>query len=181
MNHQADQYNCVRAQAQCSRQSYQNINDYQELAKPTPVSYGADVRDSQLYNLTAHWRRSFLANWSPVLTLTVNGGQEKNLKYRPDLSRNFWGARAAVSAQPAQAWTVGAGLSYLESRVGGPFSDGLESRRDTGVVLDLNANYTLSRQWSLRMEYQHLDQRSNIGLYQLTRDAVALKLRYDTL
>jgi hypothetical protein len=180
-NFQADQFNRLGAQLQWSRQSYQNINAYQDLAKTTPVSSGADVRDSQLYNLTAHWRRSFLFTWSPVLTLTVNGGQEKNLKDRPDLSRNFWGARAAVSAQPAQAWTAGAGLSYLLSRFGGPFSDGLNSRRDTGTVLDLNANYALSRHWSMRMEYQRLDQRSNIGLYQLNRNAVALKLRYDTL
>lgn len=180
-NYQADQFNRIGAQLQWSQQSYQNISSFLDVDKTTPVNSAADVRDSKLINLTGNWRRSFLLPWSPVLVATLNGGQEKNLKDRPDLSRNFWGARLGMNAQPSQSWTVGAGLSYLESRFGGPFSEGLESRRDTAAVLDLNASYALSRQWSMRMDIQHLAQRSNIGLYQLNRDAVSVKLRYDTL
>jgi opacity protein-like surface antigen len=180
-NYQLDQFNRFGAQAQWSRQSYQNISTYLEVQKTTPVDSGGAVRDSDLINLGAHWRRSFLTAWSPVATLNVNAGQEKNTQDRPDLSRNFWGARLGVTAQPANAWTLGAGLGYMQSRFGGPFSEGLEPRRDTGTVLDLNAGYTVTRNWSVRLEYQHLDQRSNIGLYQLNRDALALKLRYDSL
>lgn len=180
-NYQADQFNRIGAQVQWSRQTYQNIATYLDMFRTSPVISGADVRDSQLYNLSAHWRRSFLASWSPVLTVTANAGQEKNMKDRPDLSRNLWGARVGVTAQPVKDWTVGAGLAYLESRFSAPFSEGLEARRDTGAVLDMTVSYTLSRHWSMRMEYLHLAQRSNIGLYQLTRDAVALKLRYDSL
>ena len=180
-NYQADAFNRLGGQLQWSKQAYQNMTTYLDVAKTSVVSSGADVRDSQLVNLTGNWRRSFLSGWSPVLLITVNGGQERNVKDRPDLSRQFWGTRVGVTAQPAQAWTLGAGLSYLSSRFGGAFADGLETRRDSAGVLDVNASYALSRQWSLRMDYQHLDQRSNIGLYQLTRDAVTVKLRYDTL
>jgi len=42
-----------------------------------------------------------------------------------------------------------------------------------------NAAYAFDRNWSLRGEYQHVEQQANIGFFDYTRRSLALKLRYD--
>jgi hypothetical protein len=166
---------------QWSRQSFQNVNSYLDIEKTTPVASNADVRDANLTSLTGSWRRSLLMDSSPVVTLSLNLGQEKNRKDRPDLSRNFVGLRLHASAQPLPNWTFGTGVGWNKSRFGAAFAEGLDTRQDLGLSVDASASYALSRHWALRMDYQHFGQRSNIGLYQFSRDALTLKLRYDTL
>lgn len=177
--YQADQFNRFGMAAQWSRQTYQNVDSFLDLDKTTPVASGADVRSSHLASVTGSWNRSLDHAWNPALNLSLNLARERNRRDRPDLSRSLWGLRLAATVQPWARWTLGAGLGYQNSRHGAEFSAGLDTRRDRFVALDLSALYAIDRHWSVRGEYQHVDQRSNIGLYQYTRDAVALKVRYE--
>lgn len=177
--HQNDQFNRVGLALQYSDQSYKNINTYLDRAKTLLVASGADVRDSRLTNLTASWTRTLTHPWTPILTAALNYGDDKNSKNRTDLSRSLAGLRGAVTVQPFSKWTFSAGLSYQNSRYGGDFATGIGPRRDDYFALDLSSTYPLSRNWSVRGEYQHVDQQSNIGFYKYTRDAVVVKLRYE--
>jgi hypothetical protein len=177
--YQSDQFNRFGLALQYSDQSYQNINTYLDKAKTVLVASGADARDSRLANLTASWTRTLIHPWNPVLTSGVSYGDDRNRKDRPDLSRSLWGARASVTVQPIPKWTFGAGLSYQNSRYGADFATGVSPRRDDFFALDLSSAYPVDRNWSLRGEYQHVDQQSNIGFFKYTRDSLAVKLRYE--
>ena len=177
--YQSDQFNRYSLSVQQSQQIYQNIDTFLDTGKTIQVSSGADVRDSDLTNLTGSWTRTLSHPWNPVLSASLSVGSEKNRKNRPDLSRDLWGTRVGVTAQPLPKWTVGAGLGFQDSRYASDFAAGISARHDQFYVLDLSAGYALDRNWSLRGEYQHVDQRANIGFFAYTRDAVSLKLRYD--
>ena len=56
---------------------------------------------------------------------------------------------------------------------------GLAVRKDDYFALDLSATYAISRNWALRSEYQRVEQQSTIGFFKYSRDALAVKLRYD--
>jgi hypothetical protein len=177
--YQNDQFNRFGLSLQYADQAYKNIDTYLDLDKTTKVSSGADVRDSRLGNLTGSWTRILAHPLSPEFNLTLNYGDEKNRKDRPDLSRSFWGVRTAVTVQPLPKWSFGAGLGYQNSRYARDFADGLAVRKDDYFVLDLSATYAISRNWLLRSEYQRVDQQSSIGFFKYNRDALAVKLRYD--
>lgn len=177
--YQPDQFNRLGGMVQWSRQSFQNITSYLDIDKTTPVTSASDVRDSDITNLTGMWRHGLLAAWNPTIIASVNVGQEKNRRERPDLGRNFLGLKVAATVEPVARWTMNVGMGWQQSRYGAEFSSGLETRRDNGLSADLSVIYALDRNWSLRTEFVRLDQRSNIGLYKYTRDAVALKVRYD--
>ncbi|MES2188685.1 MAG: hypothetical protein V4454_01070 [Pseudomonadota bacterium] len=177
--YQSDQFNRFGLALQFSDQAYKNINTYLDKAKTVLVASGADVRDSRLANLTASWTRTLIHPWNPVLTGSVNYGDDKNRKDRPDLSRSLWGVRGSVTLQPFSKWTFGAGLSYQNSRYGADFATGVSPRRDDFFALDLSSSYPVDRNWSLRGEFQHVDQQSNIGFFKYARDSLAVKLRYE--
>lgn len=177
--YQADQFNRFSLAAQWSRQSYQNVDGFLDLAQTTAVSSNADVRNSDLVGLGGSWNRSLEHEWNPALSFGVNLAQEKNRRDRPDLSRDVQGVRFGATAQPRPKWTVGAGLNWQAHRYGAEFASGLETREDRFAAFDLAAAYAFDRNWSVRADYQHVRQRSNIGLYQYDRDTVALKLRYE--
>lgn len=178
--YQSDQFNRYAFAVQQSQQTYQNINTFFDVNKTISVASGADVRNSNLTNLTTSWTRTLAHRWNPVFNAALNMGFERNRKNRADLSRDLWGARVGVTAQPLPKWTMSTALSYQNSQYAADFAPGLLSaRRDQFYALDLAASYALHRNWSLRGEYQHVNQRSNIGFFEYTRDAVAVKLRYD--
>ncbi len=177
--YQSDQYNRFSLSAQHSRQTYHNINTFLDIDKTFQVNSGADIRNSGLASLTGAWTRTLTHPWNPVFTTSLNVGSERNRRERPDLSREIWGARLTVVIQPQPKWTVGSGLSYQESRYISDFATAIPPRRDQFYALDLSAAYALDRNWSLRGEYQHVNQNANIGFYSYTRESFALKLRYD--
>ena len=177
--YQNDQFNRFGLALQWSDQAYSNIDAYLDLAKTVRVPSGANIRDSRLANLTGSWTRTLVHPWNPVLTANLNFGDDKNRKDRPDLSRSLWGVRTSATVQPFSKWTYGVGLSYQNSRYASDFALGVAPRRDDFFALDLSATYPIDRNWSVRSEYQRVNQQSTIGFYRYTRDALAVKLRYE--
>ena len=177
--YQNDQFNRFGLALQYSDQAYKNIGVFLDAAKTIRVSSGADVRDSALSNLTACWNRTLVHPWNPELNLAVNVGNDRNRKDRPDLSRAIFGGRISATLRPVPKWSFGAGLSYQNSRYQREFGPGLPTRNDDFLSLDAQASYSIDRNWQLRAEYQHLEQKSTIGFYTYSRNQLALKLRYD--
>jgi hypothetical protein len=109
----------------------------------------------------------------------VSYGQEHNVRERPDLGRKFWGARAALAMTPAPRWGLSLGASYQDSRY-----DAVDPllgvvRKDKYYGLDATLSYALTRNWSVRGEYQFLNNDSNLALYEFDRHIFAVKLRYE--
>src|SRR5665213_922091 len=138
-----------------------------------------DVRDADFYALGLGIRHGWLSTWQPVLNASVYGGEEHDIRDRPDLGRNLAGVAADVTVSPSPFWALNAGVGYLRSRYEGdiPLID--VTRRDNNYVASLGALYLFARNWSTRLEYQYQRNESNIALYEYTRNLVMLKLRYE--
>ena len=53
------------------------------------------------------------------------------------------------------------------------------TRNDDYYGFELGASYHLSKQVTLRADYQHSNNDSNIALYQYRRDIITLRARYE--
>ena len=177
--HQNDQFNRFGLALQLSEQAYKNIDVFLDTAKTIKVASGADVRDSVLTNVTGSWNRTLVHPWNPEFGLAFNVGSDKNRKDRPDLSRNIFGGRVSGTIRPVAKWSFGGGLSYQNSRYQREFGLGLPTRNDDFLAFDVSASYAIDRNWQLRAEFQHVEQKSTIGFYTYGRDQVAVKMRYD--
>ncbi len=140
-----------------------------------------NVRDSDFYGLGVGWRRAFVHRLQPVVQAQALYGKEKNdfSPARDDLSRNLVTLRAGVSLTPAPRWALSAGINYTLSRFLAADPLFLAKREDDYIGLDVGASYRWSKRLSLRGEYLHSDNRSNLALYKYDRDVVTFKLRYE--
>lgn len=176
---QLDQANRVGIAGQYARLTYTDQIVYADINKTIPISSGAHWMNSDLSIINGSWTHSLNFPMSPVVTGIVFGGKEQNRHSRRDLSRDLYGAKIGVSLTPAAKWLVVAGLGYTESKYDAEFAPGIAARRDDVLTFDLSASYVITRNWSVRGEYSHTHQNSNIGLYTYNRDIVAAKVRYD--
>jgi hypothetical protein len=163
-NHQINEMESLQTQAQLVRYDYPG---------------GNQVRDADYLGGALTYRRAFIANMQPVLSLTGSYAQEDNVRNRPDLGRDLYGARIGVSAQPDSKWGVNAGFGYQQSRYNGPDTLLLTTRKDDYLSLDGSVVYLINKNLSWRGELVLADNRSNISLYRYQRNFVAVKLRYE--
>ena len=143
-----------------------------------PVS---PVRDSDFFGLGAGWRRAFLGRMQPVFQVQALYGQERNQAepVRNDLSRDLYTLRGGLSLTPAVRWGLSLGLSYTKSRFDEADPLFLERRDDDYYGVDIGVSYRLTRQLSLRADYLYAENRSNIALYEYSRDVISLRVRYE--
>jgi tetratricopeptide (TPR) repeat protein len=139
------------------------------------------VRDSDFYGLGVGWRRAFVGHLQPVFQMQALYGQEKNDAdpVRNDLSRELYTLRGGLSLTPAARWGLSLGLAYTKSRFEEVDPLFLAVRDDDYYGVELGASYRWTRQISLRADYLYSDNRSNIPLYQYTRDVITLRVRYE--
>jgi hypothetical protein len=144
------------------------------------LAYSGDnaARDSDLYALSAAYRRVWLLPWQPVLNATVFYGDEHNRENRDDLGRTIYGAAADVTVSPSAFWALNAGLGYVDSRYQAPIPLLDVTRHDRNLTLNLGALYLFDARWSIRAEYQYAHNASNLELFEYSRHVGAVKLRY---
>lgn len=136
-------------------------------------------RDADLTILGMGYRKTFIGDWQPLFTANLNGGQEHDIRDRPDLGRDLYGGRIALSVTPAPKWGLSVGSYYQHSRYQGPDALLLTTRKDNYYALDAVASYAYTRNLSLRAELLVSKNNSNLALYEYRRDTLALKVRYD--
>lgn len=164
VHHQLDELNMVNGAIQ-----------YADLDHP-----GANaVRDAQFYNLGIGYRKAFVGSFQPLLSISLNYGEEDNRRGRPDLGRNLYGGRVGLALTPAPKWALSAGGTYLESRYDGPDILLGTVREDKYYGLDVIASYALTRNWSVRGEYSYIRNDSNLALFEYDRYLFAVKVRYE--
>jgi hypothetical protein len=137
------------------------------------------ARNSDLYALSAAYRRVWLRPWHPVLNALVFYGEEHNRENRDDLGRNLYGGAIDVTVSPSPFWAFNGVAGYVDSRYQAPIPLIDTTRHDRNLTLGLSALYLLDARWSVRAEYQYARNTSNLELFEYRRHVGALKLRYD--
>ena len=158
------------------------LNSFSLYAQTAALAYPADpASDSDLTALGAGWRHAFVQSYQPVVQLQALYGREKSSASPPrdDLSRDLYALRAGVSTTPWPGWGVSGGLSYIASRFLGPDPLLAVTRGDDTIGLDAGLSYRWSRQLTLRADYLHADNRSNLDAYQYGRDVLTLRMHFD--
>jgi hypothetical protein len=136
-------------------------------------------RDADFYALGLGYRKTFIGAWQPLFTANVNGGEEHNIRGRPDLGRDMYGGRIALAVTPAPKWGMSAGATYQKSDYQGEDALLLTTRKDDYYALDAVASYAYTRNLSARAELLFSKNDSNLELYAYRRNVFALKMRYD--
>jgi hypothetical protein len=136
-------------------------------------------RDADFYAGGASYRKAFIGPYQPLLTVGGSIGDEHNVRNRPDLGRNIYGARVALAVTPAPKWSLSAGASYQLSKYSGQDPLLLVTRKDDYYAIDAVASYAFTRKLSVRAEAAWTDNKSNVELYKYDRIIYGVKLRYD--
>jgi len=164
------------------RRQMDELNSLSLFAQYAGLEYPAGAaRDSRLYALGAGWQRAFVQRYLPVVELEALYGRESSAAspVRDDLSRDLYSLRARVSATPWPRWGLSGGVSYTSSRYDAPDPMLVATRGDDYYGLDAGLSYRWSRQLTLRADYLHADNRSNLAAYEYGRDLLTLRMRYD--
>lgn len=163
-HHQLDELQTISPFAQYARLTYTGNNQ---------------PRDADFYAVGLGYRRAFIGNWQPLLTATVNVGQEHNTEGRADLGRDIYGGRIALAVTPAPQWALSMGGTYQKSRYQGQDSLLLTTRKDNYYAVDAVASYAYTRNLSLRAELLLSKNDSDLALFEFRRDTLVFKVRYD--
>lgn len=164
VHHQLDELNMLNANVQYAKLDYEGANS---------------PRNANFYSLGAGWRRAFIGSGQPLLTLSGFAAHEDNDRNRPDLGRKLYGGRIALALTPAPRWSLAFGGTAQSSTYDGRDVLLGETRKDRYHGFDASAGYSLTRNWSLRGEYQYANNDSNLALYEYKRHLVLLKVRYE--
>ncbi|MBV8030987.1 MAG: DUF560 domain-containing protein [Betaproteobacteria bacterium] len=166
VQHQLDELNILTAGVTLADIRYSTNNNNQN-------------RNVDLTALSVGWRRAFVGDWQPLLTLAANYGSEHDVSGFPEFGRKLWGGRAGVAITPAPRWSLSGAALYQQSRYDGVDTVGGIPRRDKYYGAEAIASYGLDRNWSVRAEYTYAKNTGNIALYEYDRHVVMLKLRYE--
>ncbi len=148
---------------------------YAQLRYPTQ-----QIRDANRGIVGAAWAQAFSGGLSPVLFLSVYGGEESELADGvPHLGHKPAGLRIGGQIKPAQGWTVFGGVNYEERRYGGPEPIFLVTRKDKQTDVRLGASYLMRAGTTLILQATHTDNESNIDLYRFRRTVGTVSIRFD--
>jgi hypothetical protein len=162
----------------------QAINAFVQVADLNYAGLNS-ARNSNFYVAGAGYRRAIIHPWQPLLRASLYLGKEDvRSTLRSDLSRDVYGARAAVSLTPAPKWGLNVGATYQRSDYDGgdPLPPGfppLPARDDSYWAAEVSASYALTREFSVRGELLLTKNNSNNPLYEYRRNVMALKVRYE--
>ncbi len=137
------------------------------------------VRDAQASMLGVMLTRSFSTlPGAPTVGVRFSWTQEDNQRLRSDLDRQVPLLRIFGAVTPMPSLRISAGLTVYQQLFGNVDIGFGTERRDSAIAGDLVANYALDERWSLRGDAVWSRNRSNQDLYDSSRKAVSLKVRY---
>ena len=138
-----------------------------------------EVRDARATTLGVMLTRNFAQMaYEPSIGIRLSYTQEDNQRLRRDLGKQVPIVRLFASATPIERVRVSLGLTAYEENYGGVDIGFGTERKDNAVAADLVANYAIDNRWSMRADAVWAITRSNQDLYDKSRKAVSLKLRY---
>ena len=145
------------------------------------LDYAGDFLPKNAYvlGLAASYKKLWPYSMQPILSLSINAGNQNSRTGRDDLVADTLGGTIALSFTPAPSW--GASLSYTSLKSDYKAADilfGL-ARSDTYESLDAAVSYLVSRGVVMRGEYSNAVNNSNTALYSFPRETIFFKVRYE--
>ena len=138
-----------------------------------------EVRDARASTVGVMLTRGFASlPGSPSLGVRLSWTQEQNQRLRSDLNRDVPLLRVFAGLAPTQALRVSAGFTAYKQTYGNTDVAFGTVRKDTALSADLLASYALDTRWTVRGDIVASRNRSNQDLYDSSRRAASLKLRY---
>ena len=138
-----------------------------------------EVRDARASTVGLMLTQSFAdLPGTPSLGVRLSWTQEQNQRLRSDLNRDVPLLRVFAGLAPTPALRVSAGVTAYTQSYGNTDIVFGTVRKDTALAADLLASYALDPRWTLRGDAVWSRNRSNQDLYDSSRKAVSLKLRY---
>jgi outer membrane protein len=148
---------------------------YAQLRYPTQ-----EIRNANRGIVGAAWAQVFSSGLSPVLFLSIYGGEESELADGvPHLGHKPTGLRIGGQIKPAEGWTVFGGLNYEKRRYGGPEPIFLATREDKQTDVRVGASYLMRAGTTLILQATNTDNQSNIDLYRFRRAVEMVSVRFD--
>ncbi len=176
-----DRYRDLKAGTVEWIQSPADTRGFSAFAQLANIGFEGDnrVRDARLAAAGFGWRQPLVGNWQPSIALGLQAGREQNRRERDDLGRNFAGVRASLNVVPGARTAAGLSLNVQSSRYREADAFFATTRSDRFAALDVFIAHYLTAAVSLKLELSRHQNRSNIDLYDFTRNQAALKLRYE--
>lgn len=139
-------------------------------------------RDADLPTFAIGFNTFLGGAWKYGLDLSANLGREKNLKNRPDFSRDIFGIRAVLGFSPSPGWQGSLTYSYTKSKYDAedPLAPNPDTFKDENLHgLEFGLQYQLTKGWSVRGEINYTQNVANITLYEYKQTTTFLKMRYE--
>lgn len=151
-------------------------------AQASQLAYtgGNAARDADLFALSVGVRQGPGDATGTTLSAGLLAGRERNRSGRPDLGRLFYGGRIGFSMSPWQRWTFFGGAFAQRSAYEDDDAILGVTRRDWYGALEAGGAWQWTESLSVRLEALVSRNRSNIELYEYSRNVIAAKVRYET-
>lgn len=137
------------------------------------------VRDARATTMGVMFTQGFpQLPGAPSVGLRLSWTHEDNQRLRADLDRHVPLIRVFGAMTPMPGLRLSVGLTAYRQLFGGADLGFGTERKDSALAGDLVASYALDERWSVRGDAVWSRNRSNQDLYDSSRKAVSLKLRY---
>lgn len=138
------------------------------------------IRDAEQYAGGLAWAHAFDVAGQPVALLSIFGGTEDNkTSSRPDIGRDFVGARLGGQYSVNDRTTAFGAVTYQYSRYGGVDPLFLTRRTDDFVTVALGLRYAIDKHWSIRPEIGYTHNDSTLAITDYDRWQAMVFLRND--
>ena len=160
---------------------YDELQTFNTFAQYAKLNYAGtnSPRDSNLYSGGLGYRKAFIGKWQPLFTLGASYSREDNTADRDDLSRDIYSGSIAFGVTPLPKWAVSIGGAYQRSLYRSPDVFLLTTRMDSYYTSNAAISYAITPSLSAWVEYLYSKNKSNIELFEYSREVAAFKLRYD--
>lgn len=141
---------------------------------------GQHIRDADQYAGGLAWAHAFDVAGQPVALLSIFGGTEDNkTSSRPDIGRDFVGARLGGQYTVNDRATAFGAVTYQYSRYGGVDPIFKQRRTDDFVTAALGLRYAIDKHWSIRPEIGYTNNDSTLEINEFDRWQAMVFLRND--
>jgi hypothetical protein len=138
-----------------------------------------EARNANFNAIGLGFRKAFITDWRPQLSVNGHAGSEHNLEERPDLGRDLLGADVGLVFAPASKWTISTAATYMGSQYKAEDALTLTRRQDHYFGLSASASYAVKRQIVVGAELLGARNGSNLGLYRYDRGMLTFRIRYE--
>lgn len=142
----------------------------------------SENRDADLPTFAIGYNTFLGGAWKYGFDASLNLGRERNLKNRPDFTRDIYGVRFVLGFSPAPRWQGSWTYSFTKSKYDSPdlFAESERTFKDENLHnLEFALQYQLTKGWSVRGELAYNTNESNIALYEYKQTLSFIKMRYE--